>query len=58
MKTLLSIFFISMLTMAAVSLDTYQLDLADWFTAVMVAAMFGIALNDTQRSSRFFRRLR
>jgi hypothetical protein len=58
MKTLLSILSILALTMAAMSLDTYQLDVGDWLTAAMVAAMFGFALNDTQRAPRSFLRLR
>ena len=58
MKTLLSILSILTLTMAAMSLDTYQLDVGAWLTAAMVAAMFGFALNDTRRSPRTFLRLR
>ena len=52
MKTSLSILSILVLTMAAISLDTHQLDVGDWFTAAMVAAMFGFALNDSHRSAR------
>jgi hypothetical protein len=58
MKTLLSILSILTLIIAAMSLDTYQLDIGDWFTAAMVAVMFGFALNDTQRAPRSFLRLR
>ena len=58
MKTSLSILSILVLTMAAISLDTHQLDVGDWFTAAMVAVMFGFALNDTQRAPRSFLRLR
>lgn len=56
MKTSLSILSILVLTMAAISLDTHQLDIGDWFTATMVAAMFGFALNDSQRSARSYQR--
>jgi hypothetical protein len=52
MKTSLSILSILVLTMAAISLDTHQLDVGDWFTAAMVAAMFGFALNDSHRLAR------
>jgi hypothetical protein len=58
MKTLLSILSILTLIIAAMSLDTYQLDVGDWFTAAMVAVIFGFALNDTQRAPRSFLRLR
>ena len=58
MKTLLSILSILTLILAAMLLDAYQLDFGDWFIAAMVAAMFGFALNDTQRSPRSFLRLR
>ena len=58
MKTLLSILSILTLIIAAMSLDTYHLDVGDWFTAAMVAVIFGFALNDTQRAPRSFLRLR
>ena len=58
MKTLISILSILALTMAAMSLDAYQLDFGDWFIAAMVAVMFGFALNDTQRAPRSLLRLR
>ena len=54
MKTALSILSILVLTMAAISLDTYQLDVGDWFIAAVVAAMFGFALNDSHRSARSY----
>jgi hypothetical protein len=48
MKTLLSLLFISVLLTAAASLDAYQLDAGVLFTAVAVAALFAIALNDSR----------
>ena len=46
MKTFLSLLFISVLLTAAASLDAYQLDAGVIFSAVAVAALFAIALND------------
>ena len=56
MKTLLAILSILVLTLAAIALDAYRLDIGDWFVAVTVAAMFGLALNDSHRSSQRFQR--
>ena len=53
MKTLLSILSIFTLTMAAISLDAYALDGGAWLTAAMVAALFGLALNDRRPSARY-----
>ena len=47
MKTFLSLLFISVLLTAAASLDAYQVDAGVIFSAVAVAALFAIALNDT-----------
>jgi hypothetical protein len=52
MKTLLSILSILVLTVTAISLDAYPLDAGAWLTAAMVAALFGLALNDSQRAVR------
>ena len=52
MKTLLSIIFILVLTITAISVDAYPLDAGAWLTAAMVAALFGFALNDTRRPAR------
>ena len=48
MKTFLSLLFISVLLTAAASLDAYQLDAGVIFSAVAVAALFAIALNDSR----------
>ena len=56
MKTLLSIASILILTLAAISTAGYRPDAGDWFTAAMVAALFGFALNDAVRSTRLTRR--
>ena len=50
MKTLLSTLSILALTVAAISLDAYPLDGGTWLTAAMVAALFGLALNDSPRA--------
>jgi hypothetical protein len=47
MKTFLSLLFISVLLTAVAALDAYQLDAGVLFTAVAVAALFAIALNDS-----------
>ncbi|HUL53268.1 MAG TPA: hypothetical protein VLT83_07660 [Opitutaceae bacterium] len=51
MKTLFSTLSIFALTLAATSLDAYPLDGGTWLTAAMVAALFGLALNDSRRSA-------
>jgi len=52
MKTLLSVLFVLVLIVGAISADAYRLDFADWFVAAMVAAMFGLALNDRRSPVR------
>ncbi|MFA5057206.1 MAG: hypothetical protein WC485_03765 [Opitutaceae bacterium] len=52
MKTLFSILFTLMLTVAAISTDAYRPDGGDWFTAAAVAVLFGFALNDGRRPRR------
>jgi hypothetical protein len=56
MKTLLSILSILVLTAAAMSLDTYRLDVGDWYMAALVAGLFGFALNDARQTRRSFHR--
>jgi hypothetical protein len=56
MKTLLSILSILALTGAAMSLDTYRLDVGDWYMAALVAVLFGFALNDARQTQRSFHR--
>ena len=51
MKTLVSTLSIFALTLAATSLDAYPLDGGTWLTAAMVAALFGLALNDSRRAT-------
>ena len=46
MKTLLSHLFILVLTTAAMSLDSHQLDAGVLFLALAVAVLFAFALND------------
>ncbi len=52
MKTLLSVLFVLVLVVGAISADAYHLDFADWSVAAMVAAMFGLALNDRRAPAR------
>jgi hypothetical protein len=52
MKTLISTLSILALTLTAISLDAYPLDAGTWLTAAMVAALFGLALNDSRPSVR------
>ena len=49
MKTLISTLSILALTLTAISIDAYPLDAGTWLTAAMVAALFGLALNDSRR---------
>jgi len=56
MKTLLSIGSVLFLTAGAMSLDSTRLDGGDWVMAILVAALFGFALNDARRKDRPFRR--
>ena len=46
MKTLLSILFVLALILGTTAADACHPDFADWCVAVMVAVMFGLALND------------
>jgi hypothetical protein len=55
MKTLLSILSILTLTMTAMWLDACRLDAGDWFIALAVAGLFGMALNDGSRRPARFR---
>jgi hypothetical protein len=58
MKTLLSILSILVLIATAILLDANRLDASGWFAALTVAALFGLALNDTPRYGRLFPRCR
>jgi hypothetical protein len=52
MKTLFALFYTFGVTAGAVSLDSYRLDPEVLFTAVAVAALFALALNDGYRPRR------
>ena len=52
MKTILSILFILTLLAGTTLADAARLDLSDWFIVAMVAALFGLALNDHGRPAR------
>ncbi len=52
MKTLLSLLYTFGVTAGAVSLDSYRLDPEVLFTALAVAALFALALNDGCRVRR------
>ena len=54
MKTLLSILMIVVLIVAATSLDAARLDAGDWFITLAVAALFGMALNDSGRRPVYY----
>ena len=55
MKTLLSVLSTLTLIMAAMWLDACPLDAGDWFMALAVAGLFGMALNDGKRRPARFR---
>jgi hypothetical protein len=52
MKTILSILSVLALILGATLADASRLDIAVWVNAAMVAAMFGLALNDHGRPAR------
>jgi len=52
MKTLFALFYTFLVTAGAASLDLHRLDPGMIFTAVAVAALFALALNDGCRVRR------
>jgi len=52
MKTILSILSILVVLLGTTLADAGRPDLSDWFVVAMVAALFGLAMNDHGRPAR------